>query len=36
MVAKVGLEGGANLSYVLKDDWNKLSQSEKDEIDAGR
>ena len=36
LVAKVGLEGGANLSYVPKDEWNKLSQSEKDKIDAGR
>ena len=36
MVAKVGLKGGANLSYVPKDEWNKLSQLEKDKIDAGR
>ena len=35
-VAKVGFEGGENLSYVPKDEFNKLSQSEKDKIDAGR
>ena len=35
-VAKVGLEGGTNLSYVPKDEWNKLSQSEKDEVNTGR
>ena len=36
LVAKVDLEGGANLSYVPKDEWNKLSQSEKEKIDEGR
>ena len=36
MVAKVGLKGGANLSYVPKDEWNKLSQSEKDKHNEGR
>ena len=30
------LKGRANLSYVLKDEWNKLSQSEKEKIYAGR
>ena len=35
-VPKVGLEGGVNLRYVPKDEWNKLSQSEQDEINAGR
>ena len=36
LVAKVGLEDGVNLSYVPKDEWNKLSQSEKDKINVGR
>ena len=33
-VAVVGQ--GPNLSYVPKDEWNKLSQSEKDAVDEGR
>ena len=35
-VAKVGLKGGANLSYIPKEEWLKLSQLEKDKIDAVR
>ena len=36
LVLKVGLKGGANLSYVPNNEWNKLSQMEKDKINAGR
>jgi len=32
----VGIKGGANLSYVPKEEWNKLSQTQRDKIDEGR
>ncbi len=35
-VSVVGIKGGANLSYVPKEEWNKLSQTQRDKIDEGR
>ena len=35
-ISAVGIEGGLNLSYVPKAEWDAMSQAQKDEVDAGR
>jgi len=35
-VSAVGIEGAPSLSYVPKEEWNNMTQAQKDEIDAGR